>query len=331
MFFRLSLLVSTLSISPARADDGGVVTRIISSLGSEIDLFADCDRSQKKPLLLAATGGTVRQVSLKCRDGAGKFDVYLSYQSKAGEPKKDFLKEAFFRATNPEAEPMLLAATDKVAEGGGEVELAFAKYRAVDAVIELTLSLQGFSWDLLSGATYHEKLKTQSERQSSVDVTDAIALKVPEMGKVEAAVTTFNMGWSVVHLILDDGRAMRFPVRLPATANGQPPTLSAFPISADEAALKYQGASESAFYRVDPPAKKLEKLGLVERSNVTKDTETRHALMPALKTEGPYHAFDLVRVEVKRDASGNVRGTSEKVIGRCSYDAVRRDFVCPKI
>lgn len=327
----LSLLVSTLSASPARADDGGVVTRIISSLGSEIDLFADCDRSKKKPLLLAASGGTVRQISLKCRDGAGKFDVYLSYQSKAGEPKKDFLKEAFFRATNPEAEVMLLGVTDKVAEGGGDAELAFVRYHAADTVTDLTVSLQGFSWDLLSGATYHEKLKMQSERQSSVDVTEAVALKIPGKGNAFAAVTTFTLGWSIVHLIQEDGTASRFPVRFPATSNGQPPALSAFPISADEAALKYQGATESAFYRLDPEAKKLVRLGLVERSTVTKDMETRYALMPALKAESPYYVFDLVRVEVKRDAAGNVRGTSEKVLGKCSYDAVRRDFACPKI
>lgn len=327
----LPLFLALLPSAPARAEDEGAVAKIIGSLGSEAEDFAGCERSKKKPLVMAAFGGPVRQVTFKCQSGAAAFDAFLSYQSKSGEPKKLFLKEAFFRATSSEAEILLDQTAERIAGVPGEAELAFAKYRAPGAILELTVSLRGFSWTLLSGATYYEKLKEQKVRQTSVDVAGPVTLRLPGGGKIDVAVTTFPPGWSLVHLIPEDGDAHRVALRLPAPERGRTGKISAFPVSADETVVKFQGEFESEFYRVDPAGPALTRLGLVERATVTKDTETRYALMPAAKAEGPFYAFELVRVEVKRDPKGNLRSTSERVVGRCIYEIARRDYTCPKL
>lgn len=326
----LTLLLSLLPAPLARAEeapgvaDPGVAVRIVRALGSEIDLFSDCDRPKRKPLLLAASGGTVRQIALKCRDGAAGFDVYLSYQEQGGIRGKDFLKEAYFRSTNAEAESLLRKLADRVGREGTERELAFVRYREADAVTDLTVSVEGFSWTLLSGSTYAEKLKALGEKQSSVQATDPVAVKLPRLGKVEVASTSFSPAWSLVHVMQDDGAVWRVPVEFGIVA------LSTLPISAAEAVLKLQSTRDSVFYRVDAVGRKLVKLSLVERSVATKDTETRYALMPSAKTSSPYYAFDLVRVEVRRDAAGNVRSSLEKVLGSCTWDEARLDYVCPK-
>ncbi len=331
MMHWIALVLALMPAPPARAEAEGAIAKIVGSFGSEAEEFAGCERSQRKPLVLAAFGGPVRQITFKCQDGAAAVDAYLSYQSRSGEPKKTFLKEAFLRASNPEAEAKLDQIADRVAAGWDDTELAFVKYRDAGAVLELTVSLQGFSWTLLSGATYLEKLKEQRLRQSSVVVSDLISLRLPGAVRQDVALTTFPPGWSLLHLIQDDGSARRVPLRLPAPDNGEVTRLSAFPISADETVIKYQGEAESAFFRIDGATGNLRKLGLTERAIVTKDTETRYALMPSAKAEAGHYAFDLVRVQVTKDAKGGIRSTSERVVGKCTFDVERQDYSCPKL
>lgn len=340
MTFSLTLLLALLSPSPAQAADG-VVSRVVASLGSEIDLFADCDRSKRKPLLLAASGGTVRQIRLKCREGNGAFDVYLSYQPKGGEPGTDFLKEVYLKADNDDAEARLAALADQVAGGGSERELAFVRYRSSQAVTDLTVSLGDFSWELLPGASYFEKLRAQNEKHASVQVSGPFTLKVIGTGKVDVAVTTFGSeeqspampGWAVVHWVTADGTAKRLTARL---AHGE---ITAFPLGSDEGALRLAGVT-SEFYRIDATEKKLVKLALAESFTDTLASpdcqvkgicrETRYALMPSSKpSPNSYYAFDMVRVEIQRDRVGTVQKSSERVVGTCLYDLGKKDFACP--
>ena len=159
------LLALPLSESEVRADGGGPTSNIAQALGSEIELFAGCDKPTRKPKLLASPGGTVRQIAMLCKDG-GTVEAFLSYQVD-GAGKNEILKEAFFSAKDDGAAVTLARLAKEVATSNlATQQLAFVKGRSPDSLSELTVSFQGFSWDLLSGATYARSEEHTSELQS---------------------------------------------------------------------------------------------------------------------------------------------------------------------
>ncbi len=345
--------------APLAHAEGGPVTTIANSLGSEIELFAGCTKEMKKPKLLAAPSGTVRQIALTCRED-GDFDVYLSYQPQGGKPNDDYLKEVFFVAKDDGAEARLAKLVAEIAvDAAGHRQLAFIKYKTADAVAELTLSLDGFSWELLTGVTYLDKLKAFAARQPSVLLSKPVSLKLPEVGQVTVVITTFSVasgahvngpGLSIVHVIGPSGEALtRFTKQFDGAFGALSGDFSAFPIGKDEAALKYVSAytgqgytsEKSAFFRILLKERSLTLLGLAEGSSNSQESlgcsakgqcrEVRYALLPSEKSTGDFYTFNLVRLEVRRDKKGNVQKSAEKVQGTCAFDAARKDYNCPKL
>jgi hypothetical protein len=234
-------------------------------------------------------------------------------------PKGGKVGEVFVRAQEDGVAKALAAELgDFLAQPPGAAELAYVRYDGALKVTALTLSQGEFSWDLLPGATYEDKLKEQARRNpEGVQVSVPIRLMLPDLGQDHlgqdlhqgrAVVTTFVFGGahaegpgpSIVHVLGDDGKPVaRIPARFPGAFGGLAGSFTPQPLGSKETALKYSSSyvgqgvvSEHSFiYRLDVPGRKLALLALAEggSSNLQSPAclgrgdcrEIRYALIPA--------------------------------------------------